>query len=357
MLAFLLAALVAADSLPPPAQDTAVAVAVSPRVGAEIDARERRSFHLFPGLEDFTSAVFFRMPDCTYSLEITTDSAKVSRYPVTPERFRRIGHYVDRYEEVVGELGALPNGQATYFDLWQGIGRSPKDTGAHPVSPPPRAACTNLAMDGLTGAAFGLGAGGTIGAMGAIKFMESRQESLEMHDCWGYGSYWYHYSVDVYDVNRGTYAGVAGAGLAAGAGAGLALGAAQARRGGAATLERRGVAGYDLFGDPITDREVRQRMQAPNRILCTFLGMSTGWVVGASVGLLAVAIARGVVFQPNAWDTIIIRHDGFTFDLPLIAFALGGTLRGAYVGYGLGERQDWKEAVEDVKRERLAVGL
>ncbi len=96
-------------------------------------------------------------------------------------------------------------------------------------------------------------------------------------------------------------------------------------------------------------------MQAPNRILCTFLGMSTGWVAGASVGLLAVAIARGVVFHPNAWDTIIIRHDGFTLDLPLIAFALGGTLRGAYVGYNLGERQDWKEAVEDLKHERLAV--
>jgi hypothetical protein len=61
------------------------------------------------------------------------------------------------------------------------------------------------------------------------------------------------------------------------------------------------------------------------------------------------------VLRPSAWDTIIIRHDGFTFDLPLIAFALGGTLRGAYVGYNHGERQDWSEAVEVLKRERLVL--
>lgn len=354
MLVILLAALVAADGHQPPVLDTAVVVAVSPRVGDEIDARERRRFHMFPGIEDFTSAIFLRMPDSTYFLQTSTDSAQTRRHPLTPEQFRRIGRYVSHYEEVVGELGRLPNGRATYFDLWQGIGRSREDTGAYPVRPPPPAAWTSLAMDGLTGAACGLGIGGTIGAISAIKFVESRQESLEMHDCWGYGSYWYHYSVDVYDVNRGTYAGVAGAGLATGAGTGLALGAAQTRRGLGATSSRKGIAGYDLFGDPITDRQVRQRMPASNRVLCTFLGTATGWVVGASVGLLAVAIARGVVFQPNAWDTIIIRHDGFTFDLPLIAFALGGTLRGAYVGYNLGERQDWRQAVEDMKQERLA---
>jgi hypothetical protein len=355
MLAFLLAALVASDSLPPPVRDTAVVVAVSPRVGEQIDAKERRMFHLFPGIEDFSSAAFFRMPDSTFSLTITTEPAQVSRYPVAPDQFRRIADYVDRFEEVVGELGALPNGQATYLSLWQGIGRSARDTGTGPVGPPPRPGWASKVVDGLTGAAFGLGVGGTVGAMTAIKFVESRQESLQVHDCSEMGSHWYYYSVDVYDVNRGTYAGVAGAGLAAGTGAGLALGTAQARRGGVAMKSRKGIAGYDLFGDPITDYQIRQRMQAPNRILCTFLGMSTGWVVGAGAGLLAVAIARGVVFHPNTWDTIIVRHDGFTFDIPLIAFALAGTMRGAYVGYGLGERQDWKEAVEDVKRQRLAI--
>ena len=355
MLAFLLAALVASDSLPPPVRDTAVIVAVSPRVGDRIDAKERRMFHMFPGIENFASATLFRMPDSTFSLAITTDPAQISRYAVSPEQFRRIGNYVDHFEELVGELGALPNGQATYLNLWQEIGRSARDTGATPAGPPPRAGWTSQVVDGLTGAACGLGVGGTIGAMTAIKFVESRQESVQVHDCFEIGSHWYYYSVDVYDVNRGTYAGAAGAGLAAGTGAGLLLGTSQARRSCVATKSRKGIAGYDLFGDPITDYQVRQRMQAPNRILCTFLGMSTGWVAGASVGLLAVAMARGVVFHPNAWDTIIIRHDGFTFDLPLIAFALGGTLRGAYVGYSLGERQDWKEAVEDLKRERLAL--
>jgi hypothetical protein len=355
MLAFLLAALVASDSLPPPVRDTAVVVAVSPRVGEQIDAKERRMFHMFPGVENFSWAAFFRMPDSTFSLEIATDPAQVSRYAVSPERFRRIGNYVDHFEELVGELGALPNGQATYLGLWQGIGPSARDTGATPAGPPPHAGWTSQIADGLTGAACGLGVGGTIGAMTAIKFVESRQESLEVYDCMGYGGHWYHYSVDVYDVNRGTYAGAAGAGLAAGTGTGLVLGTSQARRSRVVTRTRKGVAGYDFFGDPITDYEVRQRMQASNRVLCTFLGTSTGWVVGASASLLAVAIARGVVFHPNAWDTIIVRHDGFTFDLPLIAFALGGTLRGAYVGYNLGERQDWKEAVEDLKQERLVV--
>jgi hypothetical protein len=355
MLTFLLAALVAADNLPPPIHDTAVVVAVSPRVGAAIDAQERRVFHLFPGVEDFTSAAFFRMPDSAYSLEVTTDSAQISRYPVAPERFRRIGNYVDHCEELVGELAASPDGQARYFDLWQGIGPSPKDTGAYPVRPPPRAAWTGPVMDGLTGATLGLGVGGTIGAVTAIKFVESRQESLKVTDCLTGGSYWYPYSVDVYDVNLVTYADAAGAGLAAGTGTGLLLGTAQARRGRVVALGRKGVAGYDFFGDPITDYQVRQRMQASNRVLCTFLGTSTGWVAGASIGLLAMAIARDVVFRPNAWDTIIVRHDGFTFDLPLITFSIGGALRGAYVGYNLGERQDWKEAVEDLKQERLLI--
>lgn len=355
MLTLLLVTLVAADSLPSSIHDTAVVVAVNPRVGASIDAQERRLFHLFPGIQDLTSAAFLRMPDSTYSLEITTDSTQVSRYPVAPEQFRRIGNYVDHCEELVGELAASPDGQAKYFDLWQGIGPSPKDTGAYPVRPPPRPAWTGPVLDGLTGATLGLGVGGTIGAMTAVKFVESRQESLRTSDCLFGEEYWYHYSVDVYDLNRGTYATAAGAGLGAGTGTGLLLGTAQARRGRVVTMGRKGVAGYDFFGDPITDDQVRQRMQASNRVLCTFLGTSTGWVAGASIGLLAMAIARNAVFRPNAWDTIIVRHDGFTFDLPLIAFSIGGALRGAYIGYNLGERQDWKETFEDLKQERLAI--
>jgi hypothetical protein len=354
MLALLLISLAAADTQPV-VHGTAAIVAVSPRLGAEINAVERRRFHLFPRVEDFVSAGFSRMPDSTYSLEITDGSARTVTYSIAPEQFRRIGYYVDHYGEVVKELAAVPGGRAAYLDLWQDIGPSAGDTGTRPVHPPPRAAWTSRVVDGLSGAACGLGVGSTIGAMTAIKFVESRQESVLTHDCLSAVSYWYHYSVDVYDVNRGTYAAAAGAGLAAGAGAGWIKGSYQDRRSAKAVLERKGVAAYDLFGDPITDREVRTRMLAGNRYLSTFLGVSAGWVAGATVGLLAVALARGVVLRPSAWDTIIIKHDGFTFDLPLIAFALGGTLRGAYVGYNLGERQDWREAVEVLKRERLVL--
>jgi hypothetical protein len=355
MLVLLLLSLAAADTQPV-VPETAAIVAVSPGVGAEIDAVERRRFHLFPGVEDFASAGFSRMPDSTYSLEITYGSAQTVQYPIAPEQFRRIGYYVDHYGEVVKELAAVPGGRAAYLDLWQGIGPSPGDTGTGPIHPPPRAAWTSRVVDGLSAAACGLGVGGTIGAMTAIKFVESRQESVLTHGCLFGEKYWYHYSVDVYDVNRTTYGAAAGAGLAAGGAAGWLKGSSQARRDRQAALERKGIAAYDLFGDPIADHEVRRRMPASNRILNTFLGTSAGWVAGASVGLLAVAIARGVVLRPSAWDTIIIKHDGFTFDLPLIAFALGGTLRGAYVGYNYGERQDWSEAVEALKRERLALG-
>ncbi|HTW91471.1 MAG TPA: hypothetical protein VMH22_07145 [bacterium] len=338
----------------PPVHDTAVVVAVSPRLGTEIHARASRSFHLFPGVEDFTSAVFLRMPDSTYLLKITADSAQAAQqYPITQEQFRRIGYYVDHFEDIVPELAALPGGQAKYFDLWQGIGQRPVATEAYPVSPPPPAAWTSRVVDGLTGVACGLGCGGTIGAMSAISFVESKPESLLISDCLTDTKHWYHYSVDIYDVNQGTYAADAGAGLAVGAGTGILLGNSQAHRSLTETAKRKGVAGYDFFGDPIADLMVRQRMPASNRTLCTFLGVSSGWVVGTSVGLLATAIVRSIVFHPNAWDTIIIRHDGFTLDLPLIAFSLGGTLRGAYIGYRYGEQQDWKEAVEDIKRERL----
>ncbi|MBM3331993.1 hypothetical protein FJY68_09120 [candidate division WOR-3 bacterium] len=354
MLAILLFSLAVAETWQVVPESAAI-VAVSPGVGAEINAVERRRFHLFPGIEDFASAGFSLMPDSAYSLTIADGSGRTVQYPIAPEQFRRIGYYVDHYGEVVNELAAVPGGRAAYLDLWQGIGENPGDTGTRPIHPPPRAAWTSQVVDGLTGAACGLGVGSTIGAMTAIKFVESRQESVLIHGCMSGGGSWYYYSVDVYDLDRTTYGAAAGAGFAAGAGAGWLQGSSQARRGCEAARERKGVAAHDLFGDPITDHEVRRRMQADNRNLSTILGAATGWVAGASVGLLAVAIARGVVLRPNAWDTIIIRHDGFSFDLPLIVFSLAGLLRGAYVGYNLGERQDWSAAVDALKRERLVL--
>lgn len=356
MLLLLLAALGMTDALPTGTPDSALPVIISPRVGLEIDARERRAFHLFPGVEGFTSAIFLRMPDESHAVELRTATEQTGRqYPVSPRQFRRIGYYIDHFEELIPELAALPEGQSMYFDLWEGIGGAPTGPGSVPRGAPGESPWANRIVDGFSAAACGLGLGGTIGAIRAIKFVESRQESVLTSACLTGKQYWYQYSVDVYDLDQNTYTAYAGTGLAVGTGAGWLVGRSRDRRNLADAIARRGVADYDFFGNPIAESEVRNRMQASNRIGWTALGASSGWVVGTVAGLLLTGIARNLIFQPTEWDTIIVRNDGFTLDLPLIAFALGGILQGAQSGYRKGKQADWREAVEAVKRERLRV--
>ena len=274
---------------------------------------------------------------------------------MSADQFVRIGRYIDNFEQVVPELAALPEGRQMYFDLWQGLGREldSSESALHAAAPESRWA--GRVVDGLSGAACGLGIGGAVGAISATEFVSTRHDSVLKYGCLGGEDYWYHYSVDIYDLNRGTYAAVASPGLAAGAGAGYLLGRAHDRRSLAVAKARRGIADYDFFGDPITELEVRKRMVASNRIGWTILGTLSGWIVGTGAGLIATSITRGIMFKPNKWDTIIVRNDGFSLDIPLIALSLGGAVRGAWLGYRRGNQADWRNAVALLKQERLKV--
>jgi hypothetical protein len=354
MLLLLLLALGASDSLPAVAPDTAQVVVISPRVGPQIDPAERRMYHLFPGSDDLSSAVFYRMPDSTYAVELRTTSLPAGQhYPVSEEQFRRIGRYIDDFENIVPELASLPDGQSLYFNLWTGIGRIPERPFLTSRGAPGESEWTNRIINCATGAACGLGISGTVGAVGAIDFVESRQESVLIQACSSPDAYWYHYSVDYYDLDRGTYAAPAGAGTAAGGAAGWLVGQGRDRRNRTNAVARRGIAGYDFFGDPIAETEVRTNLLPQNRVGWTFLGTTTGFVVGTGVGLVLTSIARGLIFKPTQWDSIVVRNDGFALDLPLLALSFSGLLKGAHLGYRRGMQFDWNDAVEQTKRERL----
>jgi hypothetical protein len=85
----------------------------------------------------------------------------------------------------------------------------------------------------------------------------------------------------------------------------------------------------------------------------TLLGAASGFVVGTGVGLVLTGVARGLIFKPTAWDSIVVKNDGFSLDVPLIALAVAGLLKGAHIGYSRGLQLDWQVAFEATRRERL----
>jgi hypothetical protein len=353
MLLLLLVALGATDTLPATLPDTAQITAVSTLVGTEIDAAERRAFHLFPGYADFSSAAFYRMPDRTYAVELRTPSMSAGqRYTVAEEQFRRIGRYIDNFEAIVTELASLPDGESLYCDLWAGLGRVPERGRASPHGAPAQPEWADRIVNCATGAACGLGIGGTVGAATAIEFTQTRQESLLRRTCAG-EEYWYHYSVDYYELDRGKYAALAGSGTAVGGAAGWLVGQSMDKRRIATAAARRGLAGYDFFGDPISEADVRTHMSPNQRTGWTFLGAASGFVVGTGVGLVLTSVARGLIFKPTVWDSIVVKNDGFSLDVPLFALSVAGLLKGAHLGYSRGLQLDWKDALEDNRRERL----
>jgi len=319
-------------------------VTVSPRVGPVIDATERARFHLLPGLPGFARAVFRQHADSCLTIDVTLlrgQSETTETFPVSPEQFQRIGNYIDRFDEVVRELAALPDGAGQYQSLWQGIGPQPGSQRLAMRSGPTEGMGERQIMGGIVGAACGLGLGSTVGALAGISFTETRLESIQVQPCL-YNPYWEHYFVDIYDLNRTAYGIAAGAGAVGGAAAGWLAGRSGVRTQSLRQMRSQGIAGYDLFENPILMAEVRDRMPAGNRALLTFLGASGGWVAGVGVGLLVTSVVRSIVFKPTPNDSIIVRHGGFALDLPLIAISLGSAFECGYLGFRRGRVLDWE---------------
>ena len=80
-------------------------IIISERVGPEIDQEERDKFTLFQEVKGFQSAVYFKLPDNRYFLNITyvdenTGELKIVRTQQSVVSIKNSGHYIDRFEEI-----------------------------------------------------------------------------------------------------------------------------------------------------------------------------------------------------------------------------------------------------------------
>ncbi|MBN2001516.1 hypothetical protein JW935_28500 [candidate division KSB1 bacterium] len=93
------------------AQEEGEIIIVSKRVGKEIDKEERDQFKLFKGINGFQSAVYTKLPDGRYFLEITyldenTGEEKINRVLQSELSVKNRGDYIDRFEEIQAPIEA-----------------------------------------------------------------------------------------------------------------------------------------------------------------------------------------------------------------------------------------------------------
>jgi hypothetical protein len=340
--------------------DTARVVAISPRVGERIDAVERRQFNLFPRIAGYQSAMFQQLPDSSYQVEMTSlvnGIEKVETLPLSPARFQHIGFFIDHHDEMIRQLARLPGGEADYQGLWLGICPLPESLPitASAYSRKPTAA--DRTIDVAFGAALGLGLGGTVGAAAGMRHIGTRMESTLVSACLGGTPHYAYYYVEVYELNQSLYCATAAGGAVAGGLGGYLHGAG--RHGRRSTLSVKGpaVAGYDLFSEPITDREVLSRLTPGHQVGGTLLGATVGGVVGVGLGLAVTSIGRAIAFRNARSDSIIVRNGNWAFDVPLIALSLGGLIKGGQLGFKIGWAADYRAALHLIKYERIAAAL
>jgi len=87
------------------AQEEGEIIIISERVGKEIDQEERDKFELFQGINGFQSAVYIRLPDNRYFLEITyldekRGELKIARIQQSEISIENGEYYIDRFEEI-----------------------------------------------------------------------------------------------------------------------------------------------------------------------------------------------------------------------------------------------------------------
>jgi len=87
------------------AQEEGEIIVISERVGKEIDQEEREKFKLFQEVKGFQSAVYIKLSDNKYLLEITyldenIGKLKVNHSPQSEASIKNRGVYIDRFEEM-----------------------------------------------------------------------------------------------------------------------------------------------------------------------------------------------------------------------------------------------------------------
>jgi hypothetical protein len=102
-------------------------VAVSARVGDMLDAEEKLQLNLFPNIENFKSARFFRIYDAGYKpgyvVEIEIEDIKLIATNRDPDGFKILRDYIDNYEEIIDDKNLFEEkwGIIAYDELGQPI--------------------------------------------------------------------------------------------------------------------------------------------------------------------------------------------------------------------------------------------
>ncbi len=75
-------------------------MAISERVGETLDPGEREQFDLFPEVDSFKTAKFYRIAEGGYAVEILTENKKFVAVNRDSAAIILLGDYIDRYEEI-----------------------------------------------------------------------------------------------------------------------------------------------------------------------------------------------------------------------------------------------------------------
>jgi len=101
------------------AQEENEIIIISERVGKEIDLKENEKFKIFPNITGFQSAVYVKLSDNNYFLEISyldneTGELKVKRIEQSETSIKNRGLYIDRFEELQIKGGPQDTVQIVY---------------------------------------------------------------------------------------------------------------------------------------------------------------------------------------------------------------------------------------------------
>jgi len=134
-------------------------IVVSERVGDVIDAEERMQFGLFPTVEDFREARFYRFREGGYALEITTTDEKFVSVNSWSSAVLLMRDYIDNYERFKSypDSFAIKWKIRSYDDLGVPITKYEADPLAN-IGRAVSCGCTGGLVAGLAAAAFGLAA-------------------------------------------------------------------------------------------------------------------------------------------------------------------------------------------------------
>ena len=341
-------------------------VALCYNLKAQISRADRDRLRLLPGFPGFQSAIFYRLPDSGYRVDVTCAGDTTPRsFHISSGQFYRIQELVFRFDATVTSWAEMPTGYEEYRALWRGIGdwaNQPLPTASAPAPVEHRDA--DHIVNVLSGAACGSGVGAAIGVAAGTRLRETRRDSVYLpYTYYNYcmegsppdtGHWWKKWTTDVFELDsRAVPIGVT-AGAVAGGAAGIGLGAAE--RGARAPTRNESLPPIrDLTGVPISETELRSRMEIGHRALNSLLGLSGASAVGLGLGYIASIWAHSWALRNHHADSLEFKGLGNSLTIPILTIWLGTALKVTWLGYQSGELEDRRDALIRIRRERFGL--